>query len=284
MATPKRRVLITGCSDGSIGSALAKAFHNRGLQVVATARNPSKMQSLADLKGVETMQLDVLSAESIAACVKKVHSLDMLINNAGGPYSMPISDLDISKAKELFDLNVWSYLATTQAFLPVLLKSKSGMIVNHTSSASEVPIPFQATYNASKAAMAMFSDTLRLELEPFGIKVVDLKTGLVRTNFNNSLNQSDDLVLPPNSIYTPAREAVEKKLRDEVFKGEGMHVSEWARLVANDLLKKTPSPVIWRGESAWLTWLASILPHGTFDGTLKKLSGLDVVAKRVEEK
>ena len=146
----------------------------------ATARNPSKMKRLQSL-GIETLTLDVLSDSSIASCVSQISSLDILLNNAGAAYSMPVSDISIPEAKKLFDLNVWSYLAVTQAFLPLLLKSK-GMIVNQTSIASVAAIPFQSAYDASKAAMAMFSNLQRLELQAFGITVVELKTGVVRSN------------------------------------------------------------------------------------------------------
>lgn len=130
----KRSVLITGCSDGGLGSALAIAFHQAGLHVYATARNPSKMSQMKTL-GIETLTLDVLSESSIAACVNKISDLDILVNNAGSGYTMPVSDVSIAEAKKLFDLNVWSYIAVTQAFLPLLLKSK-GMIVNQTSATS----------------------------------------------------------------------------------------------------------------------------------------------------
>ncbi|KAK9342489.1 hypothetical protein V1522DRAFT_425026 [Lipomyces starkeyi] len=138
MTSSKRTVLITGCSDGGMGAALAVAFHDAGLQVYATARNTAKMSHLASL-GIKTLTLDVLSDSSIAECVGKLTSLDILVNNAGATYGMPVSDLSIAESKKLFDLNVWSYLAVTQAFLPLLLKSK-GMIVNHTSVVSSMAV------------------------------------------------------------------------------------------------------------------------------------------------
>jgi 1-acylglycerone phosphate reductase len=163
MANSKRTVLITGCSEGGMGAALAVAFHEAGLHVYATARSLSSMTKLASL-GIETLVLDIQSDSSIGACVSKVSScnLDILVNNAGASASMPISDISIPEAKQLFDVNVWSQLAVTQAFLPLLIKSK-GMIVNQTSVVSTTAVPFQSAYNASKAAMAMFSDSMRLE-------------------------------------------------------------------------------------------------------------------------
>jgi 1-acylglycerone phosphate reductase len=163
MASSKRTVLITGCSEGGMGAALAIAFHEAGLHVYATARDLSKMKQLTSL-GIETLVLDIQSDSSIASCVSKLSSrnLDILANNAGASASMPISDLSLPEAKKIFDINVWSQLAVTQAFLPLLLKSKR-MIVNQTSVMSTTAVPFQSAYAASKAAMAMFSDSKRLE-------------------------------------------------------------------------------------------------------------------------
>ena len=120
--------------------------------------------------GIETLTLDVLSEASITACVSKLSRLDILVNNAGMAFLMPVVDVNIAEAKKTFDLNVWSYIAVTKAFLPLLLKSPKGMTVNQTSVAGSFTVPFQAIYNASKSAIVIISDTLRLELEPFGSK------------------------------------------------------------------------------------------------------------------
>lgn len=282
MSSNKRTVLITGCSDGGIGAALAIAFHEAGLHVYATARNASKMKQLASL-GIETLTLDVQSESSIAACVSKLSGLDILINNAGAQFLMPVVDVSISEAKTLFDLNVWAHIAMTQAFLPLLLKSSKGILVNQTSVGAVTTLPFQAVYNASKAALAMFSDSLRLELQPFGITVVDLRTGVIKTNLIKNMQESKQPSLPKNSIYEPAKEAVEKALRQEGFEDTGMPAPKWAELVVQDLSKKNPPSVIWRGESAWLTRIATVLPFGMFDGMVKKLTGLDVVERAVRK-
>ncbi|KAK9342039.1 hypothetical protein V1522DRAFT_417447 [Lipomyces starkeyi] len=194
---------------------------------------------------------------------------------------MPFSDLSIPKAKELFDLNVWSYLAVTQAFLPLLLKSK-GMIVNQTSGASVVTVPFQSAYNASKAAIAMFSDTQRLELQPFGITVVDLKTGVTKSNVMNTQKDKPRTLLPKGSLYEPAKEAVESSMNGEKLAEGAMETQEYGDLVVRNLLKKEPPPLIWTGGlNAWLIRIAMFLPFGMLDGTIKKMTGLDVVAARV---
>lgn len=124
------------------------------------------------------------------------------------------------------------------------------MIVNQTSVGAVVTIPFQAIYNSSKAALAMLSDSLRLELQPFGIAVVDLRTGVVKANLIKNLKESKQPSLPEGSIYEPAKEAVEKALRQEGFENQDMPAKKWANLVVQDLIKKNPPSVIWKGKSA----------------------------------
>ena len=282
MSTSTRTVFITGCSDGGLGAALAVAFHEAGLHVYATARNLSRMKRIAAF-GIETLTLDVLSESSIAECVQKVASLDILVNNAGAQYLMPLADVSIPEARQLFDLNVWSHIAVTQAFLPLLLKSPKGMIVNQTSIGAVSTLPFQAVYNASKSALAMLSDSLRLELQPFGIKVVDLRTGVVKTNLIANLKETKRLSLPKSSIYDPAKEVVERALRQEGFENVGMPAEQWARQVVHDLLNKNPPSVIWKGKSARLAWIATLLPSGMFDGMVNKLTGMDVVEQIIQK-
>ena len=277
MASTKRKVLITGCSDGSMGAALAIAFHEAGLHVYATARNPVKLGQVK-AHGIETLQLDVLSDESIGEAAKKVPELDILVNNAGAGYGMPIADTPIPEAKKLFDLNVWSYLAVTQAFLPALLKT-NGLIVNQTSVVSGLSIPFQATYNASKAAMASYSGAMRLELGVLGVKVVELKTGTVKTNIFAGVRKT----LPTNSLYTPAKAAVERIMRAEDYIEAAENPDEWAKNVVQDLLKREPPAYIWRGAKAGTSHWLTGLPHVILDWTIKKLMGISEVERELQE-
>lgn len=239
--------------------------------------------------GIETLTLDVLSEESISACVSEVTkltggTLNVLLNNAGAGYNMPISDISIPDAKKLFDLNVWSYISIIQAFMPLLTRAKDGaIVVNHTSVGSMTGLPFQATYNASKAAMAMYSECLRLELQPFNITVVDLKTGGVRSNI---FANATDTKLPSNSIYAAARDDAEKMLSGEKLqslKGTFVEAEVWAKGVVKDLTKPKPPYQIWRGGSALLAWISTFLPVGLFDGKLKEITGLDAVIRKINE-
>ncbi|KKY24091.1 putative short-chain dehydrogenase [Phaeomoniella chlamydospora] len=270
----RRTVFITGCSDGGLGSGLALEFHKRGLRVLASARNLDKMSTLKEA-GIETVPLDVLDPTSISDCVNTVSSLtssklDILINNAGGGYNMSITDISLPSAKQLFDLNVWSYISVIQAFLPLLLHSRSShsssrcptttdsnsstpMIVNNTSISSVNLTPFNSVYHASKAALASFTSHLRLELSPFNIYVVDLKTGSVRSNFHS--NRSDPTRIPSHSLYLPIRKEVEDTMNGTLYLPTAMPVEQWAADVVDDLLRKDPPPVnVWRGRQAGRTW------------------------------
>ena len=281
-------ILITGCSEGGLGDALAQEFHKRGQHVIASGRNPAKLAHFKEL-GIETQQLDVLSEDSIKECViaiskRPAGKVDILINNSGAGYSMPLADASITEAKKLFDLNVWSVLAVTQAFLPLIQKSDSGTIVNNTSVVSELPNPFGGIYNSSKAATAMLTDTLRLELKPFGIKVIELKTGAVTSKFFQNLTSEKATVLPQGSIYEPIREVVERNMSGGVVEGRTVEAQAWAKGVVGDLLSMRPPNRIWRGGDATLVWLVGrFLGYDMLSGTLEKLSGLAVLRSRLQK-
>lgn len=131
--------------------------------------------------------------------------------------------------------------------------------------------------------MAMFSTSQRLELAPFGITVIELKTGIVRSNFITNHQKQSKLPshLPENSIYSPARAIVEKALTQDEFTDKGMRAEEWAKGVARDILKGK-TPIVWRGEEAFLARIASCLPFGWFDGLVRKMTGLDLVEQIIK--
>lgn len=286
MSNPHQKsVLITGCSDGSMGAALAVAFHEAGLRVFATSRDTAKMAQLAQ-RGIATLPLDVVSSESIAACISQlpVDSLDILVNNAGANYMMPTVDADIKTGKEIFDLNFWAPLAVTQAFMPLLLASRSkdgAMVANHTSGTVTIHFPFQSIYSASKAALATLTDTMRLELQPFGIRVVEIRTAHVTSNFieshHNAPGRSHDV--PKGSIFEPAKETARSILLQERFVGKGCTASQWAGEVVADLLGNAVPPVIYRGEEARGLRLMEYLPKFIVDGIVKQRSGFDLIEK-----
>ncbi|KAF2031219.1 putative short-chain dehydrogenases/reductase [Setomelanomma holmii] len=290
-----RIALITGCSAGSLGEALAFTLHERGIRVIAAARNAAKMEVLK-ARGIECVLMDVLDNSSIEACVKEVtrktnRHLDILINSVGGGHYMPFLDLNISDARKLFEINVFSYLDVTQAFMPLLMHNKSilpgapkGLLVNQTSISSVLRTPFHSAYSASKAAMAMFSDTQRIELEPFGVRVIDLKTGSVESNFGP--NRTNTPHIPENSLYKPIKEKVEKVIQGTVTESYAEDRMVWANSVADDLLQDSPPQQIWRGGKAGTIYYAdrTVLASGIGDGEFQKLGGLDELKETMKER
>lgn len=131
-----KTVLITGCSEGGLGAALALAFQQQGYHVFATLRNPAKAGSLAGEHGtnIDVLPLDTTSKESISACLeavkKKTNKLDVLVNNAGTGETMPLLHTSIDEAKAIYEVNVWGTLSLVQTFSPLLFESKEGVIMN----------------------------------------------------------------------------------------------------------------------------------------------------------
>lgn len=251
-----KSILITGCSKGGIGDALARDFKSRGLRVFAAGRNPAKLAHLHDL-GITVLILDVTDSDSIASAAEAIRQatdgrgLDILVNNAGVNHHMPLADCTAEDIRRVFDTNVIGVFAVTQAFLPLLIEAK-GTIAN-IGSVNEVFFPpFQASYNASKAAIAAFSDTIRTELLPFGVKVVHVKTGAVATNIFTSEHADDKM--PSGSIYSPCRSNFDTRT---FMKGTKFATpEEYAKEVADDLMGK-PGPVLWRGPMAGIARLLS---------------------------
>ena len=140
-------VLITGCSDGGSGSALATLFQQNGYRVFATARDIKKMSKLESLHNVRLLTLDVVNREQIQAAMEIVSketggTLTYLINNAAQNHYMPMLDEDIETAKQIFDVNVWGPLAVAQAFAPLVIKAK-GTMVFVSSVAGCLNVPYQ---------------------------------------------------------------------------------------------------------------------------------------------
>ncbi|RVX75522.1 hypothetical protein B0A52_00875 [Exophiala mesophila] len=283
-----RTILITGCSDEGLGAALATAFHQNGDRVIATARNPAKM-SILKSQGIETVTLDVLSEESFKTAVEEVsrltnNTLDMLINNAGVGYSTPLLEADMVQAEAIFKVNVFAPLRAVQAFMPLLRNSTKGAyVVNNTSIASVTPVPFQGAYGGSKAAIALMTDCLRLELQPFNIRVIELKTGNVNSKFFSNTNGfvGTTAKLSPESIYQPAAEPIEHFMGGSGFKS--MPSDVWAQNVVKDLSASNPPSQIWRGAETTKVWMSTWLPHGTMDGFLKQMTGLSDLEKKLKD-
>jgi NAD(P)-dependent dehydrogenase (short-subunit alcohol dehydrogenase family) len=233
-----KKVLITGCTPG--GAALCEEFRRRGFHVLATVRTPSKAASLSTPKPasgssegwIEVLQLEVTSQESIQQCVaslkaKGIDELDVLVNNAGLLMTGSVLDMDVDVGKKMFDVNVWGLVAISQAFAPLLMKTK-GCFLNITSVAGELKIAWQGGYNASKAAATFLSETLRIEVEPLGLRVVTAMVGEVKSQI---WSQGEPYQLPKGSYY----KSVEKYIVDQ-GKGGKQTKEEPAEKVAKSLV------------------------------------------------
>lgn len=272
-----KSVLITGCSAGGIGFALVEAFQRRNFHVFATARDQSKMEPLGKLPNVTLLSLNPTSLTSVQAAVRSVHAqtggtLDYLVNNAGQTIVMPTLDFDIGTAREMYEINVLAMVRVTQEFAPLLIAAK-GTIVSISSIASSVITPWMGVSAGSKAAMTAITEALRLELAPFGITVVTVNTGAVRTNnFANGVN----FELPSTSLYKSIEKQIAARARGEDGTPR-MEPSVYAEKVVDDILGGA-SGQIWRGGYASLVrFVLSKLPVWVSDWMFIQNTGLDAM-------
>lgn len=198
---------------------------------------------------------------------------------------MPFMHLDLGKARELFEINVWAYLAVTQACLPMLMKTSKSIIVNNTSISSVLKTPFHSAYSASKAAMAAFNDAQRIELSPFGIRVIDLKTGSTESNFG--ANRTNEVSLPEDSPYAPIREEVIAVISGDKTEAYAESQTDWAKNVVKDLSRDDPPTQIWRGGAAGRIQLTNaisgLVPDSLSDSSFRELGGLNKLERILKE-
>jgi short-subunit dehydrogenase len=176
-------VLITGCSSG-IGQAAALALHEAGRTVVATARNPASLSGLAD-RGLRTLALDVTDEASMRAAVDAAGPIDVLVNNAGYGLYGTVEQLPMAEIRRQFETNFFGLVRLTQLVLPGMRAAGGGRILNVSSMGGRATLPGGAFYHASKYAVEALSDALRMEVARFGIDVVLIEPGPVRTPWND---------------------------------------------------------------------------------------------------
>ncbi|KAH0855519.1 hypothetical protein HID58_045161 [Brassica napus] len=183
-------VLITGCSHGGIGHALAREFAENGCRVVATSRSRSKMADLEQDPRMFVHELDVRSEQSVnnvmSNVIDKFGQVDVLVNSAGIQCVGPMAEIPISTMQNTFDTNVFGTVRMTQAVVPHMVSKKKGKIVNVGSISVMSPSPWAGVYTGTKAAIHALTDSLRLELDHFGIDVIDVVPGGIKSNLANS--------------------------------------------------------------------------------------------------
>ena len=169
-------ILITGCSSG-FGLETARYFLDRDWTVIATMRTPNP-DVLPASDRLRILPLDVTDAASIARVVEAAGPIDVLVNNAGVGLLNAVEGISMDQAREVFETNTLGTIAMTQAFLPQFRERRAGVVVNVTSTVTLKSLHLLSVYTASKAAVNAFTESMALELEPFGVRARLVLPGL----------------------------------------------------------------------------------------------------------
>ncbi|CAF2088124.1 hypothetical protein HID58_023096 [Brassica napus] len=239
-------VLITGCSKGGIGYALAREFSANGCRVVATSQSQSTMSDLEKDPKFFVQELDVQSEQSVSKAVSEVidkyGQIDVLVNNAGVQCIGPLAEIPIQAMENTFNTNVFSK-DDSSCCTPHASKRK-GKIVNIGSISIMAPGPWSGVYTASKAALHALTDTLRLlELRPFGIDVINIVPGGIQSNIADSAITSFNN-LPELKLYKPFQESI----RQRAFLSQNIKPTP-----AETFAKETVSVVLKKNPPAWFS-------------------------------
>ena len=174
-------VLITGASSG-IGKSIATFLSEKGYKVYGTSRNPKNKENFS----FELIALDVLKVDSISAAVRLVYEkegrLDVLVNNAGMGITGPVEDTPTNEMRAVFNTNLFGAIDVMKAVLPIMRKQKAGLIINVTSIAGYMGLPFRGLYSASKGALELVTEATSMEVKNLGINVVNVAPGDFATN------------------------------------------------------------------------------------------------------
>ncbi|KAM3754299.1 hypothetical protein ACB098_03G154900 [Castanea mollissima] len=243
----KEVVLITGCSAGGIGHALARAFAAEKCQVVATSRSKVSMGDLEQDPRFFLQELDVLSHDSVqrvvSTVVEKYGHIDVLVNNAGVLCVGPLAEIPLSALQRTFDTNVYGPMRLVQAVVPHMASRRKGKIVNVGSIAALAPGPWAGVYTASKAALHALTDTLRLELRHFGIDVINVAPGAIRSNIGNAV-RANYSQMPEWKLYKPFEAAIQARA----------HFSQGPKSTpSEEFAKKTVAAVLKKNPPAWFS-------------------------------
>ncbi|MGH8438568.1 MAG: SDR family oxidoreductase [Pseudomonas sp.] len=268
-------VLITGCSSG-IGLALAQAFNTAGYEVWATARKADDVQRLAEA-GFNARQLDVNDQAALAQLADELaqrsHGLDVLINNAGYGAMGPLLDGGVEAMQRQFETNVFALVGVTRALFPALRRSK-GLVVNIGSVSGVLVTPFAGAYCASKAAVHALSDALRMELAPFGVRVMEVQPGAIASQFASNAGREAEQLIAEHSPWWPLREGIRARAR--ASQDKPTPASDFAQGLLKAAQQPQPPALLRLGNgSRALPLLQAWLPQGLLQRVLKKRFGLD---------
>lgn len=268
-----KTVLITGCSTG-IGRALAVELAGRGVQVFATARRPETLADIASDRLIP-LRLDVLDAASrahaVADVIAKAGAVDVLVNNAGVSLIAPLVEAPLDRVKTVVDTNLTATIAMIQLVFPHMA-DRGGRIVNLGSAIGVLPTPFSATYCATKAAVHMLSDTLRIELAPFGIDVITVQPAAVRSEIEDRSAEGLEAFSSEASRYRRFYAGLRKRL--ERPKQNPVSAEDYALSLADAILAQRPPRVVRGGRGSAMYQTAARLPPAVRDFFLRQEFGL----------
>ncbi|MGI8407008.1 MAG: oxidoreductase [Actinomycetota bacterium] len=271
-----KAVLITGCSTG-IGRATAIRLTKAGWSVYATARN---LDSIADLRahGCKLLQLDVTDADSRVAAVKAVEdgegAVGVLINNAGYGLHGAVETVGLDEVRAQFETNFFGLVGLTQLVLPGMRKQHWGKIVNMSSMGGKLTFPGGGFYHATKHALESLSDALRFEVAPFGIDVVIIEPGLIKTEFGGTAIASVDNSDVEDSPYGFFNQGVMLKING-AYNGKLANAASGpdsvAKVITRAISSKRPRTRYPVTAGAWaIMGLRRVLPDKVFDYLLQK--------------
>lgn len=262
----RKTAIVTGTSSG-FGMYCAIELAKAGFNVVSTMRNVGRAEALLKLADENKVSdqiflhaLDVTSTDSIQTFkgyIKELPNIDLLVNNAGFALGGFSEELSINEYRLQFETNVFGVMAVTQSVLPFMRKNKRGRIINMSSISGKFGFPGLSPYTASKHALEGYSESLRLELRPFGIDVVLIEPGSYQTNIWSSI---DNLTIDSQSPYSFYMDALLKNMESSKA-GHGNPIDVANLVTKLAISTKTPKLRYPIGKGVRLTlWLKSILP------------------------
>ncbi|MES2684463.1 MAG: SDR family NAD(P)-dependent oxidoreductase [Pseudomonadota bacterium] len=266
---PTPSIVITGAASG-IGRALALECRDRGFIVYAT---DLRAETMADMKSpkLHALKLDVNSAADIKSLLRRLAKdavvPDLLVNNAGFGAVLPMLDMPLERLRLQFETNVFSVVALCQAIAPGMIARGSGTIVNIGSVSGVMTTPFAGAYCATKAAVHALSDALRMELKPFGLKVVTVMPGGIRTNFGNAAASGVAKNLKADSLYAPIADAI--AARAVMSQDPSITPEQFASQMMDAVLRRSTPPVIGIGPGGSVVpWVKRLVPLVALDRAL----------------
>ena len=213
----KKVAIVTGSSTG-IGFETALLLARSGYQTYATMRDTKKSARLTEIAKSENLpliiaQLDVNSDKSVKDGIDKIYSekerIDVIVNNAGYGLFSPIEELTLDQIKEQFETNFFGAIRIMHAVIPIMRKQRAGTIVNLSSLVGRVGLPLSSAYVATKFALEGLTESVRYELSQFGINVILIEPGVIKTNFIENLKTSN--VSESKSNYADLNESISKR-------------------------------------------------------------------------